>query len=145
LCCYVMETRMEKGEKYPPKSLFNLLTGLLRYMHQNKANAFTILNDKDPNFIHLVNKLQLCLWMYLLKLMKKWTDLLTTLERWKNVCSIHLVSYYSSWQKLFNAMIAQQLLYFGVIHSFYFRWSQEWSAEGARCAWKSLLRWVKYS
>jgi hypothetical protein len=52
---------MEKGEKYPPKSLFNLLTGLLRYMHQNKANAFTILNDKDPNFIHLVNKLQLCL------------------------------------------------------------------------------------
>ena len=29
LCKYVMETRKENGEEYPPKSLFTLLSGLL--------------------------------------------------------------------------------------------------------------------
>ena len=58
LCRYVMETRKENGEKYPLKSLFNLLSGLLRlvrYMRENKTNAFNIFDDNDANFLPLKN------------------------------------------------------------------------------------------
>ncbi len=52
LCRFVMETRKENGEKYPPKTLFLLLSCLLRYMDK-KNDAFNIFDEKDPNFIPL--------------------------------------------------------------------------------------------
>ena len=55
LCRYVMETRKENGGKYPPKSLFSLLSGLLQYMRENKTNAFNIFDDNDVNFLSLKN------------------------------------------------------------------------------------------
>ena len=52
LCKYVMETRKENGERYPPKTILNL-SGLLRYMRENKKDAFNIMDDKDPVFLQL--------------------------------------------------------------------------------------------
>ena len=53
LCKYVLDTRKESGEPYPPKSILNLLSGLLRYMRENKPKAFNIMDDKDPAFVEL--------------------------------------------------------------------------------------------
>jgi hypothetical protein len=53
LCKFVMETRKENGEKYPPRTLFQLLSGLLRYMREKKNDAFNIFDEKDPNFTPL--------------------------------------------------------------------------------------------
>ena len=53
LCKYVMETRKESGEHYPPKTILNLLSGLLRYMRDNKKEAFNIMDDENPVFIQL--------------------------------------------------------------------------------------------
>ena len=53
LCRFVMETRKENGEKYPPRTLFQLLSGLLRYMRDKKSNAFNIFDEKDANFVPL--------------------------------------------------------------------------------------------
>ena len=53
LCKYVMKTRKENGERYPPKTILNLLSGLLRYMRDNKKDAFNIMDDKDPVFLQL--------------------------------------------------------------------------------------------
>ena len=55
LCKYVMETRKENGQPYPPKTLFNLLSGLQRYIRENKANPFNILDQKKGDFLPLHN------------------------------------------------------------------------------------------
>ena len=36
LCKYILETRKESGEPYPPKSILNLLSGLLRYNYERE-------------------------------------------------------------------------------------------------------------
>ena len=46
-----METRKENGESYPPKTILNL-SGLLRYMRDNKKDAFNM-DNKDPVFLQL--------------------------------------------------------------------------------------------
>ena len=53
LCKYVMETRKENGEPYPPKTVFNLLSGLLRFTREKKANAFNFLSQSDADFAPL--------------------------------------------------------------------------------------------
>ena len=53
LCRYVMETRKENGEQYPPRTLFQLMCGLLRYMRDKKNDAFNILDEKNPDFVPL--------------------------------------------------------------------------------------------
>ena len=51
-----METRKENGEKYPPKTLFNLLSGLLCYTCDKKlSDSFNIFNVEDGNFAPLKN------------------------------------------------------------------------------------------
>ena len=52
---YVMETRKENGQKYPPKTIFNLLTAFQRFMRQNKSNSFSILDQNEPDFVPLQN------------------------------------------------------------------------------------------
>ena len=41
---YVAETRKQDGSKYPPKTLYSLLTGLLRHSRAQNPNC--------PNFLH---------------------------------------------------------------------------------------------
>lgn len=50
LSFYVTETRTCKGELYPPKSLYQLLTGLLRHSRSLNVNAPNFLNKSDPTF-----------------------------------------------------------------------------------------------
>ena len=57
LCKYVLETRKENGDPYPPRSIFLILSGLLRYMRGVNPDAFNILDHSDPNFVPLHNVL----------------------------------------------------------------------------------------
>lgn len=49
LCCYVLETRQENGQCYPPKSLYGLLCGIQRVTRDNKV-PFNFLDKKDIRF-----------------------------------------------------------------------------------------------
>lgn len=53
LCKYVLETRKETGENYPPTTLMNLLPGLLSHMRACKRQAFNTMDEKDPIFTQL--------------------------------------------------------------------------------------------
>ena len=55
LCTYVMETRKENGDPYPPKTIYNLLAGVQRYMRENKSTVFNIMDTKEPDFRPLHN------------------------------------------------------------------------------------------
>ena len=55
LCTYVMETRKENGDSYPPKSIYNLLSGIQRYIREKKSKAFNIMDTKEDNFRPLHN------------------------------------------------------------------------------------------
>ena len=35
LCVFISETRAHNGEEYPPRTLYSILTGILRYMRSN--------------------------------------------------------------------------------------------------------------
>ena len=45
LCKYVLETRKENGDPYPPRSIFLILSGLLRYNYGTKITLFHWLNQ----------------------------------------------------------------------------------------------------
>ena len=53
LSYYVVETRNSKGDPYPPKTIYQLLTGLLRYMRDNNAHTPNFLDKKDTRFKRL--------------------------------------------------------------------------------------------
>ena len=56
LCQYVMETRKQNGQPYPPKTIFNLLSGLQRYIRAKKPmKAFNIMDNKEGPFRPLHN------------------------------------------------------------------------------------------
>ena len=50
LCIFVMETRAQNGENYPPKTLYALLTGLLRHMRAQNPLYPNFLDRKNPSF-----------------------------------------------------------------------------------------------
>ena len=47
---YIVETRKESGQSYPPSTLHQLLCGLLRYMRQTNPDALNFLDKKDTRF-----------------------------------------------------------------------------------------------
>ena len=55
LSFYIVETRNCRGEKYPPKTLYQLLSGLLRYARVNNFSCPNFLDTKDSNFKPLHN------------------------------------------------------------------------------------------
>lgn len=50
---FVVETRAQNGENYPPRSLYSLLMGLLRHMRTENPPYPNFLNRKDPVFAEL--------------------------------------------------------------------------------------------
>ena len=50
LSFHVAETRNTKGEPYPPKTLYQLMCGLLRYMRSLNPSAPDFLNKDDIRF-----------------------------------------------------------------------------------------------
>ena len=52
---YVLGTRKTSGEKYPPRTLHMLLSGLQRYMHEQKEHSFHIFSQDLPPFQKLAN------------------------------------------------------------------------------------------
>ena len=52
---YVAETRKQDGSKYPPKTLYQLLAGLLRDMRSRKPNCSNFLDPNDHRFDSLHN------------------------------------------------------------------------------------------
>ena len=55
LCRFVLETRKASGEEYPPKTIFNILSGLLRHLRENKNDAVNFLDQSISKFIPLHN------------------------------------------------------------------------------------------
>ena len=49
LCRYIMETRQENGQPYPPKSLYSLLCGLYRHSRANGV-SFNFMDKGDIRF-----------------------------------------------------------------------------------------------
>ena len=45
-----METRKENGERYTPKTIHSLLSGLLRHMREMNVNCPNFLEKSDSNF-----------------------------------------------------------------------------------------------
>ena len=50
LCVYITETRNHNGEKYPPKTLYSLLSGILREMRAKNPGYPNFLKKDDPDF-----------------------------------------------------------------------------------------------
>ena len=57
LTCYVAETRKHDGTKYPPRTIYSLLSGLLRYSRDKHPNALNFLCTEDTRFHLLHNAL----------------------------------------------------------------------------------------
>ena len=49
-CVFVCETRTTSGECYPPKSIYSLLSGILRYMRSNNPSYPNFLDKKALEF-----------------------------------------------------------------------------------------------
>ena len=50
LCVFICETRTTSGESYPPRSVYSLLSGILRYMRSENPSYPNFLDKKDPKF-----------------------------------------------------------------------------------------------
>ena len=50
---FIVETRKESGQAYPPSTLHQLLCGLLRFMRQKNIDTPNFLEKNDPRFKHL--------------------------------------------------------------------------------------------
>ncbi|XP_063397184.1 uncharacterized protein KIAA1958-like [Mytilus trossulus] len=48
---FVIEVRNKKGEEYPPKSLYSIICGLLRYCKDMNVNDKNFLDEKDLRFV----------------------------------------------------------------------------------------------
>ena len=53
LALFVTEVRKIDGERYPPKSIYQLLYGILRFMRKQDAFAPNFLDQKDGRFREL--------------------------------------------------------------------------------------------
>ena len=53
LALFVTEVRKTDGEQYPPKSIYQLLCGILRFMRKQDAFAPNFLDQKDGHFREL--------------------------------------------------------------------------------------------
>ena len=53
LSCFVVEARRKDGEPYPARSIYLLLSGLLRHGHSKSKIFPNFLNKKDPHFSDL--------------------------------------------------------------------------------------------
>ena len=53
LSFYVIDTRSCKGKKYPPKTLYQLLCGLLRYARTKTPNFPNFWDVNDTKFLNL--------------------------------------------------------------------------------------------
>lgn len=51
---FLMEVRNQKGEEYPPKSLYLIMCGLLRHLRECGVHDKNILDKKDPAFAELI-------------------------------------------------------------------------------------------
>ena len=61
---YVMETRNKNGDPYPPKTLYSLLTGILRHMRTENPSYPNFLGGKNPPFVEFhrsLNRSRRCL------------------------------------------------------------------------------------
>ncbi len=47
---FVIETRKNKGKQYPPSTIHQLLTGILRHMGESNPHAPNFLDKKNPTF-----------------------------------------------------------------------------------------------
>ena len=47
---FVIETRKNKGKQYPPSTIHQLLTGILRHMRESNPQAPNFLDKKNPTF-----------------------------------------------------------------------------------------------
>ena len=52
---FVLETRNQRGKKYPPKTLYNLLCGILREMRVQNPNYPNYLDKQDSTFAAFLN------------------------------------------------------------------------------------------
>ena len=50
---FVVETRTKSGRRYPPSTIYQLLTGLLYIMRASKPHCPNFLNKKNPDFKQL--------------------------------------------------------------------------------------------
>ena len=57
LTFYVAETRKKDGSEYPPKTVYLLLSGLLRHMRSRNASCPNFLDTSNPNFATFHNAL----------------------------------------------------------------------------------------
>ena len=55
LTLYVAEVRKQDGMKYPPKTMYSLLTGLLRYGEEVNSSFTNFLDSSDQRFKSLHN------------------------------------------------------------------------------------------
>ena len=55
LCCYVAEARKQDGSLFPPKSLYLLLTGLLRFMRSKNPHCPNFLDTEKLEFVSFHN------------------------------------------------------------------------------------------
>ena len=46
ICYFCMEARKAKGEPYTPRTILQILAGLLRYMREQKKHAFNLMDSK---------------------------------------------------------------------------------------------------
>jgi len=56
LCMFVVETRKENGDKYPPATIRSLLSGINRKLQENKA-PFSVFDKQNPAFTNLFKTL----------------------------------------------------------------------------------------
>ena len=52
LCYFCMEVRKANGEPYTPRTILQILAGLLRYMREQKKHAFNIMDSKAFPELH---------------------------------------------------------------------------------------------
>lgn len=57
LCVFVSETRGHNGEPYPSRTLYAILTGIIRYMRSNNPNYPNFLEKKSPAFVEFMSTL----------------------------------------------------------------------------------------
>ena len=51
LAVYVAETRNKEGKRYPPKTIYSLLTGILKHMTTENPRYLNFLDKKNPEFV----------------------------------------------------------------------------------------------
>lgn len=48
---FVLEVRKQDGSEYPPRSLYYIVCGLLRYLRDENIHNMNFLDEKDHRFL----------------------------------------------------------------------------------------------